>query len=392
MKSLIIKTATVTMSIVLAFSTSAMARASKHKVVKNAEATVNTSNYILYQNFRDVDTGDLPEGWNASNTNGTLSTEKCNNGKSEKNCLVLDDTNMSAAGPRITIPVTDCNSGKILMETRFKFEKTGSSNYTVMTVQANGPQGKIVEGFMPSAATSFTVRVGDATSYIMPNWGVGQWYVLRYLFDFDNHTFEAYMLDEASGKTKLAEAMKMADNAVNSFTIMSENYSGKWYFDYFNVSRSKVGLKELAESTEVKVRRNIKKGVEAVKIDAPQNHALANSLNIKIDGKYRYPYEKLMMKNDNLMITAKSLAYMLSASYRRDEKGCVIELENNKIEISDDEVKVNGKMLTLPEKAITENNKIYVPAKDVFGALGYSYHFDAESCEAVLEQNAAAAE
>ena len=68
------------------------------------------------------------------------------------------------------------------------------------------------------------------------------------------------------------------------------------------------------------------------------------------------------------------------------------ELENNKIEISGGEVKVNGKVLTLAEKAITENNKIYVPAKDVFGALGYSYHFDAESCEAVLEQNAAAAE
>ena len=85
MKTIIIKAISLAAAVVMVISSTAMARASKSKIVKNtAKDNIDMSEYLLYQDFTDIEQGSLPEGWRSNNANGSFSTEITDNGKKKK--------------------------------------------------------------------------------------------------------------------------------------------------------------------------------------------------------------------------------------------------------------------------------------------------------------------
>ena len=109
------------------------------------------------------------------------------------------------------IPFSGGDKGFILMETRFKFEQTGTSGYTVMTIQANSPDKKAMDGYYPSGNAKFVVRDIDAAAPITvmkSEMVLGNWYVLRYCFDLENGTFDVSMTDDATGENRYGFRIK----------------------------------------------------------------------------------------------------------------------------------------------------------------------------------------
>ena len=85
MKTIIIKAISLAAAVVMVISSTAMARASKSKIVKNtAEDNIDMSEYLLYQDFTDIAQGSLPEGWRANNANGSFSNRNYGQWQKEK--------------------------------------------------------------------------------------------------------------------------------------------------------------------------------------------------------------------------------------------------------------------------------------------------------------------
>lgn len=386
MKTKIIKAISLAAAVVMVISSTAMARASKSKIVKNtAEGNIDMSEYLLYQDFTDIKQGSLPEGWIASNANGSFSTEITDNGKKKKNCMTLTDTNPDSSGPRMRIPFSGGDKGFILMETRFKFEQTGTSGYTVMTIQANSPEKKAMEGYYTSGQSKFVVRDIDTAAPITvmkSQMVLGNWYVLRYYFDLKNGTFDVSMTDETTGETGTAIGIGLnGTKNISDFYIYSENYDGKWYFDYFNIKKVKGGLKS-----------DIKKGVEAEIIDGPSNHAVKNTVNVKLDGRYRYLLDRAIVKDGAVFVSARSFAYMLSVEYVPDDGKCTVGAENKRVTFADnsDTAVSDDGSVGLSASCYVLNGIIYIPFKDAAEEFGYTYEFSGDANEVVLTKTTSA--
>lgn len=388
MKTIIIKAISLAAAVVMVISSTAMARASKSKIVKNtAEDNIDMSEYLLYQDFTDIAQGSLPEGWRANNANGSFSTEITDNGKKKKNCLTLTDTNPNNSGPRMRIPFSGGDKGFILMETRFKFEQTGTSGYTVMTIQANSPDKKAMDGYYPSGNAKFVVRDIDAAAPITvmkSEMVLGNWYVLRYCFDLENGTFDVSMTDDTTGETGTVFGLNSAKN-ISDFDIYSENYDGKWYFDYFNIKKVKSGLTKVKNS-------NIKKGVEAEIIEGPSNHAVKNTVNVKLDGRYKYLLDRAIVKDGEVFVSARSFAYMLSVGYVPDDGKCTVGAENKRMTFADnsDTAVSDGGSVGLSASCCVLNGIIYIPFKDAAEEFGYTYEFSGDANEVVLTKTTSA--
>lgn len=257
-----------------------------------------------------------------------------------------------------------------------------------MTVQANGPEGKAAEGFFGSGSPSFTVRGSDnAGSGITPGqYSADTWYILRYVFNLDAKTIDASMTNEKTGETKAAYEMPLGTSVITTFLIYSEHYDGKWYYDYFNVKKINSDLKDYLDSIGGIKKQTIKKGVEATIVDGPANRALKNKLNIKLDGKYMYPFDEIISKNDVRYISARSLAYMISGSYTPSDEKCVIRYKDKMLELkaNTDKALIDSESKSLSAKSIENDGKIYLPLEDSFTLFGYGYEFSNEANEAVV--------
>lgn len=377
-------------AVIMILSSTAMAHASKNKTKKQtAGSKVDLSNYILYQDFSDVLEGSIPEGWIANNSNGEISSEVHNNGKIEKNCLTLTDITEETNGPAVSIPVSGCDSGYILMETRLMFEQTGSYDHTVMTIAANSPDGLAVEGYFQSLNSTFKIRTGAGDSETITNTDlvVGDWYVLRYCFDLNSKTVDVSMTNEKTGATDVKYGFNTGASSIKMFTVYSEHFDGRWYYDYFNIIKIDTDLKGYFDSIGGIHKQEIKKGCEATFIDGPKNRVLKGKVNINLDGKYMYPFDEIISQDNIWYISARSIAYMLSCEYIPSDKKCSIGLNDKWYEFEADSGRavVGSETKSMSAKCVMKGGKIYLPLEDAFKLLDYGYEFNSETNEAVVK-------
>ena len=363
--------------------TSAFAKASKSitKTVSSDNYSARQEDDIYFEDFSSVSEGTLPNGYAILGA-GNVSTEKSTVfGGKKKNCLVIDDIgDGETAGVSYNF---GSGSGEVGIEARVKFVKTGDTNFTVFNLYTyNGSGEKLSEGFIPSSGGPFLMRV-DGLGYDLMKTPIqpDQWYSIKYNYDFSKKTVDACIIDcqnsTQSGEVKNIPYITKNASSFDRFALVSENFTGKWIIDYIRVYK---GNEMLAKKTSGA------KGETPVYTPAPVSHPLLNTVNIKLDGKYKYSLVKPELVDEKVFAELRSAANIFGMTYSADAKGYTVTKGDTKLFFSADglSAKNGNTVITLSAPCFIENGRIFVPLADFAEALGFKYSYDSEANEAVI--------
>ena len=131
-------------------------------------------NDYYYQDFIGVEPGVLPAGMiGSSNSNGTHSTEITNIGGVEKNCYVLEDLSHEMGKGSTNYSSISLNNikGLVGVDIRFKYEKTGESNWSSFVIEYYSPEGMNSRMYCGSANGGLNFNSTGMSGQVVPgNW------------------------------------------------------------------------------------------------------------------------------------------------------------------------------------------------------------------------------
>lgn len=349
------------------------------KAAKKGGMTRGKPDDYFYEDFTGVETGTLPKSVSAG---AGVSTEYVNGvlPKLNKNCLVLDDTSHdnSYGGPSTNIVFGKSYDGQVRVEIRYKYIPTGGSNWSAFVMMYQGAQGMLSRTVVASAngSTNFNYGGNDSSALESSRVAHDTWYTLTYIIDFDEGTLAAYLKNEGTGVTTKKTGASFYDSNIykdiNRININSQVYGGKWYIDYIRVCKN---TEEIIEEDEP----DIVKGVPAVKVPSPVNHAVAGRINVSVDGKIKYTStDPVIGANGGVLVSAKNVAKFLGMSYVREDSTYTLKKGTNEIIIvaGSSEMKTDSGKKQLSETTVEQNTQLFIPIKDAAEYLGYEYNYN----------------
>ena len=343
-------------------------------------------NDYYYQDFTGVEPGVLPAGMiGSSNSNGTHSTEITDIGGVEKNCYVLEDLSHEKGKGSTTSSSIALNNlkGLVGVDIRFKYEKTGESNWSSFVIEYHAPEGLSSRMYCSSASGGLNFNNSGLSGKIVP----GNWYTLKCILDYDLQIMDCELLDEANKTSKqVIQGSLYADTeftCLSSIKFRSSEYGGKWYTDYIRVYKPE-GHMEEPEFTG-------KKGsADPDLIPGPKSLAIKGRTNIMLNGRYKFTTKAPKVSGDQVLVTAKNVASFFNLAYSVTDKEEIIKGDNIEFTVAKDGsgIKMNSSAMKLSAFCVAEGKEIFIPIGDIAKELGYSYSYDAASDVVTLTASA----
>lgn len=335
-------------------------------------------NDYYYQDFTGVEPGVLPAGMiGSSNSNGTHSTEITDIGGVEKNCYVLEDVSHEMGKGSTNSSSISLNNlkGLVGVDIRFKYEKTGESNWSSFVIEYHAPEGLSSRMYCGSGNGKLNFNNNSGLSdTIVP----GNWYTLKCILDYDLQIMDCELLDEANKTSKqVIQGPLYADTeftCLSSIKFRSSELGGKWYTDYIRVYKP-AGHMEEAEFTG-------KKGsADPVLVPGPKSLAIKGRTNIMLNGRYKFTTKAPKVSGDQVLVTAKNVASFFNLAYSVTDKEEIIKGDNIEFTVAKDGsgIKKNSSAMKLSASCVAEGKEIFIPIGDIAKELGYIYSYDAAS-------------
>ncbi len=337
-------------------------------------------NDYYYQDFIGVEPGVLPAGMiGSSNSNGTHSTEITDIGGVEKNCYVLEDLSHEMGKGSTNSSSISLNNikGLVGVDIRFKYEKTGSSDWSSFVIEYHAPEGLSSRMYCGSANGKLFFNNSVLSGTIVP----GNWYTLKCILDYDLQIADCELLDEANKTSKqVIQGPLYADKeftCLSSINFRSSELGGKWYTDYIRVYKATEGFEEKVP--------DVKKGsAEPNKVPGPKTSAVAGRTNILMDGRYKFTTKAPKVADGNVLVTAKNVASFFNLAYEATSEGEIIKTDSAKYTVTADGIKKDASPMKLSAKPVKDGAEVFIPIGDIAKELGYEYSYDASANVATI--------
>ena len=357
-----------------------------HKDIVTIPSRAGKNDYY-YEDFTKVEPGSLPAGIiGASNENGIHTTEIANIGGLDKNCYVLNDlTHQKGMGSTTASTVSLKNlKGLVGVDIRFKYEKTGSSDWSSFVIEYNSPEG--IASRMVCASANGTLNynfAGIGNTKLDEQVVPGHWYTLRYIIDFNLQKVDCELVHEATKKrTQVLQAPFFAEghfSNLSSIKFRSSEYGGKWFTDYIRVYRAQAHMEEAEFEGK-------KGSADPVLVPGPKAISVKGRTNIMIDGRYKFTTKAPKVNGDVVLVTANNVASFFGLAYEETAKGVFMKDNNAQFTVANDGsgIKKGSSVMKLSAPCVVEGKEIFIPIGDIAKELGYNYNYDVTSDEVTL--------
>lgn len=356
----------------------------------------NRPNDVYFEEFTSVGEGEMPAGVSGGEgTYGYVTTALHNiGGGATKNCLEIVDTDDAAAYNGVSSGVSfPAQTGLVGAEIRYKYIPSEESNWLSFEILYVDSAGKMFSRTVVASAngsTHFNYGGTGTTQMEMERITHDGWYTLKYIIDFDQQKIDAMLTNETTGKVSQVfdSDYYSTTNSINlaGINFVANYYGGTYVVDYIRIS------KETERMEMIETELNIQKGIpeRTTYITAPVSHAVADKINITLDGKFKYTTKNPKLQGEDVLVTAKNVASIFNLGYYMTEEGAVMQSGDKKFVVALDGsgIKNDGDSMSLSAQCIAEDNQVFIPIKDIAESLGYSCTYNAESNTVVIESAA----
>lgn len=360
-------------------------------------------NDILFDDFSTTDEGDTPLIF--SPTDGvfgyTGSALYDIGGGITKNCFVMVDKDHgdNYNGVRSLLSFPKQTGGLVGFEVRYKYISDESNCSSFMFSFYDDQNRMFTRTGIASRSGVTAFNFGGAGSLPLENAMITKdiWYVLKYVFDFENCRLYISHTNEATGKvTQLFNQIyydinNQTSNNLAQIVFSQEFNGGTFVFDYVRLTKEA----EVMQKYEPEVNlSDEEKGRPAEYVAKPVSHAVKGKTNITLDGKYKYTTKNPKVIGENILVPAWNVASIFNLGYYMTTDGGVIQNGETKFIIAKDGsgVKYNGSKMNLSAYCVSEEGLVFIPIKDIAESIGYECYYNADTNTVEITSKATALE
>ena len=303
----------------------------------------------------------------------------------KKNCLVVNDTSYGATYEGVSAKITTgTQTGLVGVEIRYMYdleEETGCTYGSFIMGLYDGSNKMISRHVIASNNGSSQFNYGGPSGKAMESTKIAPntWYTIKWVLDLDKQKMDFSLLNEGTHtKTTAYDADWYTEGAGKNLArvdLQSSMYGGKYVFDYVRISKETSRMSESDDDETDDGSVDAGKGTESEKIAAPSSTAIADRININLDGIYKFTTQKPYEKDGKVMITAKNLASFFHMGYVKEGATCLIKTPNGILMIKNGVVTLDDNSVSLA--AEEKGEQIFISVEDLCTALGgYDCSYD----------------